>query len=73
MKTEEELLDLIDKLDVKIDEIDEQISDAKIAISSIEDEFARERKAAEILGLQRERQRINSIIDDRMKELRALR
>lgn len=71
--TEEELLDLIDALDTKIDEIDEQIADVREQMPDIEDEFKREKKAAELLGLQRERVRINTIISGHMKTLKELK
>jgi hypothetical protein len=70
--TEEELLDLIDALDAKIDEIDEQIVEAKASMPAIEDEIKRERKAADILALQRERVRINTIITGHMKTLKEI-
>ena len=70
--TEEELLDLIDALDAKIDEIDEQIADVRAQMPDIEDELKREKKAAELLSLQRERVRINNIISGHMQTLKEL-
>lgn len=72
-QSEEELLDLIDALDAKIDEIDEQIADVRDQMPDIEDEFKREKKAAELLALQRERVRINNIISGHMKALKELK
>jgi low affinity Fe/Cu permease len=69
--TEEELLDLIDKLDAKIDEIDEQIADAQAAIVNI-DADKREPVAREIILLQKERRRIDEIINGHMKTLKDL-
>ena len=69
--TEEELLDLIDKLDAKIDEIDEQIIAVQTAIVNI-DADKREPMAREILMLQKERRRIDEIINGHMKALKDL-
>ena len=70
--TEEELLDLIDKLDGKIDEIDEQIADLQAAIVNY-DADKREPVARQILLLQRERRRIDEIINGHMKTLKELK
>lgn len=70
--TEEELLDLIDKLDGKIDEIDEQIADLQAVIVNY-DADKREPVARQILLLQRERRRIDEIINGHMKTLKDLK
>lgn len=69
--TEEDLLDLIDKLDGKIDEIDDQIADLQAVIVNY-DADKREPVARQILLLQRERRRIDEIISGHMKTLKDL-
>jgi hypothetical protein len=69
--TEEDLLDLIDKLDAKIDEIDDEIVAVQAAIVNI-DADKREPMAKAILMLQKERRRIDEIINGHMKALKDL-
>jgi peptidoglycan hydrolase CwlO-like protein len=70
--TEDELLDLIDKLDGKIDEIDDQIAELQAVIVNY-DADKREPVARQILLLQRERRRIDEIINGHMKTLKDLK
>lgn len=70
-QTEEELLDLIDALDAKIDEIDDHVAELQSRIPNLE-ETAKDRAILEVEQYKRERRRINEIIAGHMKTLKEL-
>ena len=72
MKSEEELLDLIDKLDIKVDEINDNIDELQARMPDLED-VAKDRAIMQVEGLKRERVRINGIINEHMKALKELK
>lgn len=71
MMTGEELLDLIDKLDNKIEELDEQIDNQQLKVNS-SDGDVKERRVAQLIQLKNEKFRINNIIKQHLTTLRKL-
>lgn len=67
-QSEEEILNLLDVLEEKIDMLIEQIKEKEIEIRLLEDE-AKEAKAMEVAALKAERYRIDKIIEKNLKEL----
>ena len=61
MMTSEELLDLIDKLDSKIEELDEQIDNQQLKVNSSDGDI-KERRVAQLIEFKNEKYRINNII-----------
>lgn len=71
MKTEDELLDLIDQLDAKLDEIDDSVAELQERIPRLEDDV-KDRAILQVEQYKRERLRINNIIAGHMQSLKEL-
>lgn len=71
MMTSEEILDLIDKLDSKIEELDEQINNQQFKVNS-SDGDVKERRIVQLVELKNEKHRINNIIKQHLDNLRKL-
>jgi len=71
MMTSEEILDLIDKLDSKIEELDEQINNQQLKVNS-SDGDVKERRVVQLIELKNEKYRINNIIKQHLDNLRKL-
>ncbi len=71
MMTSEEILDLIDKLDSKIEELDEQINNQQLKVNSSDGEV-KERRIVQLVELKNEKHRINNIIKQHLDNLRKL-
>jgi hypothetical protein len=71
MMTSEEILDLIDKLDSKIEELDEQINNQQFKVNS-SDGDVKERRVVQLVELKNEKHRINNIIKQHLDNLRKL-
>ena len=71
MMTSEELLDLIDKLDSKIEELDEQIDNQQLKVNSSDGDI-KERRVAQLIEFKNEKYRINNIIKQHLNTLRKL-
>jgi hypothetical protein len=71
MMTSEEILDLIDKLDSKIEELDEQINNQQFKVNS-SDGDVKERRVVQLIELKNEKHRINNIIKQHLDNLRKL-
>jgi len=71
MMTSEEILDLIDKLDSKIEELDEQINNQQLKVNS-SDGDVKEHRVRQLIELKNEKYRINNIIKQHLDNLRKL-
>jgi DUF4097 and DUF4098 domain-containing protein YvlB len=71
MMTSEEILDLIDKLDSKIEELDEQINNQQFKVNS-SDGDVKEHRVRQLIELKNEKYRINNIIKQHLDNLRKL-
>ena len=71
MMTSEELLDLIDKLDLKIEELDELIDNQQLKVNSSDGEV-KERRIVQLNQYKSEKYRINNIIKQHLDNLRKL-
>ncbi len=71
MMTSEEILDLIDKLDSKIEGLDEQINNQQLKVNSSDGEV-KERRIVQLVELKNEKHRINNIIKQHLDNLRKL-
>jgi multidrug resistance efflux pump len=71
MMTSEEILDLLDKLDSKIEELDEQINNQQLKVNS-SDGDVKERRVVQLIELKNEKHRINNIINQHLTTLRKL-
>lgn len=71
MMTSEEILDLIDKLDLKIEELDEQINNQQLKVNS-SDGDVKERRVMQLIEFKNEKYRINNIIKHHLDNLRKL-
>jgi len=71
MMTSEEILDLIDKLDSKIQELDEQINNQQLKVNSSDGEV-KERRVIQLIEFKNEKYRINNIIKQHLDNLRKL-
>ena len=71
MMTSEDLLDLIDKLDSKIEELDEQIDNQQLKVNSSDGDI-KERRVAQLIEFKNEKYRINNIIKQHLNTLRKL-
>jgi hypothetical protein len=71
MKTEEEILDLLDVLEAKIDKLDDQIKIGEREVKMLEDE-SREIKVQELNLIRAEKLRINRIINEQLEILKVM-
>lgn len=71
MKSPEEILDLLDILEEKIDTLDEQIKAGEREIKMLEDE-RKEIKVQEVMAIRAEKNRINKIINEQLALLKTM-